>query len=228
MYCRTIMVCFLFMLSGVPGALSGTANDLAVEQLQWLYSKSAEQSFKKDRDAGNIRFYAVYGYARSIPGIGELNYARCYKDVVELNVIEGTSDNILSEEHGSLIGLANDFALEYNYLMKQHIDHTDKGDCSPRTDWDAMLSVVTGQVWGKNQTEGIVGINIIGSPVLTIDLNDLSRTDEILKDTCVALVDHGIDEIVTVEVYEWLHTSPGYNHRKFKVFRCSSGQILSD
>lgn len=143
---RVIIVAGLFfVLGGLPLALADTYYDTSVQQLQWLDSTSPYQSFIHDRDSGLLRFYAVNGYAKEIVGVGLLNFERCYGEV-ELTTIEGTSDDILSKEHGRLIGLAYDFAFKYNNLMKNYIDSIGERNCGPQADWDAMFAVVTDKV----------------------------------------------------------------------------------
>lgn len=74
------------------------------------------------------------------------------------------------------------------------------------------------------QDEGSVTLNETGSPILGITLKNLQRTNEILDFTCKAVQDHGIEDIVSVEIYKWM-PDPGFRHQKFKEFKCFKGNI---
>ena len=215
----------LLLLICTLGATSGVVADISpIEQLKWLESASAEQSFRKDRDANKYRFYVVYGYSRDIVGIGSLTFSRCYRGVVELVTIEGTGDVLINEEYKRLNDLANAFASEYNQLMQQHIDSLDRRKCPPEADWNAMFSALTEYVWGSTQMDGQVGITRSVPPTITIDLKDVKRVEDVSRFTCQTLQSHGINEVVLVKINEWL-PPPGYNSRKIEAFSCVQGRI---
>ena len=106
------------------------------EQLRWLDTANAAEMFADDVKSGTLRFYAVYGYGRSIPSITLFNYERCYKNHVSLETIKGTSDVCIDLEHGSLNRKARDFSRQYNTLMRQYLQENKLSDCSAACDWD--------------------------------------------------------------------------------------------
>lgn len=215
----------LLLLMCTLGATFGVVADISpMGQLKWLDSTTAEQSFRKDRDAKKYRFYVVYGYSPDIVGIGNLTYSRCYRGVVELVSIEGTNDALINEEHKRLNDLAEVFAGEYNRLMQQHVDSLGLRTCPPAADWNAMLSALTDYVWGSTQLEGQVRITLSGPPTITIDLKDVKRVNDVSRFTCQTIQTHGINELVLVKVNEWL-PPPGYNSREIEAFSCVQGRI---
>ncbi|CAB5116110.1 hypothetical protein D3OALGA1CA_2285 [Olavius algarvensis associated proteobacterium Delta 3] len=220
-----ILVLLILLTCTVATACEAVAEISPIEQLKWLESTSGAQSFQTDRDAGILRFYVTFGYARKIPGIGNVTHSRCYQGI-KLIAIGGTTDTPMSEKHSRLIDLADSFAREYNLLMKQYIDSIGVGTCPPGADWEGMLASLTEFVWGSTQLEGMVGVVRSEMPRIMIDLKDLKRKDNVSSVACKTLQNYGIREPVIIEIYEWLPPPPpGYNSRKIDEFRCIQGHI---
>ena len=63
-----------------------------------------------------MKFVAVHGFAMEIPGIGEEESHRAYSSN-NYEIIEGTGDDLCSEEHARLNKLARKYASIYNKAL---------------------------------------------------------------------------------------------------------------
>ncbi|MEX3008323.1 hypothetical protein [Hoeflea sp. TYP-13] len=99
-----------------------------VEMLRWLDAAEATETFQDDIATDRLRFFVVNGITAAIPGVGQTNYERCYKEV-RLENIKGTSDKFVNDEHFRLNTRARDFAASYNLLMREYIDRQKGRDC---------------------------------------------------------------------------------------------------
>ena len=105
--------------------------------LRWLDSTSAELAFVVDRDAGNLRFYVTHGNSHFIPSVGNINHARCYREV-KLTHLSAMTDQPNDMKEKKLNDKAAIFAQEYNKLMRAYLDQQGIRTCSDKTDWDEM------------------------------------------------------------------------------------------
>ena len=91
-------------------------------QLEWLISANPMGDVETAIRSGNTKYAAVYGYTYMVPGmeaqeseiIGSKNFF----------AIEGTSDDLCSENHAKLNDLAFKYAKKYNSLLAQKVAGT--------------------------------------------------------------------------------------------------------
>lgn len=119
-----------------------TMHDYYQAQLAWVDSADPQLMLEDDISAGRSRFFSVCGYSCNIPGVGDLNYDRCYSAVATVQVIEGTTDVTYSKRHGELVDKAGVFATEYNRLLAARLDALGKRLCPRGEDWDALFNKV--------------------------------------------------------------------------------------
>jgi hypothetical protein len=120
---------FLTIILGVSISSSGlvftqgTASkvDILKKELTSLNLDNPEADLDKNLAAGDKRFIGVYGYTYECPGLADEK--KCFEaaQAKTLRMIEGTSDNILSKEHGKLIQQAVNYALRYNRALKKKL-----------------------------------------------------------------------------------------------------------
>jgi len=85
-------------------------------KLSWLNSADPIEDAKTAIEKGNLEFAAVNGFAMEIPGIDEEESHRAYSDN-NYETIEGTGDDLCSEEHARLNKLAREYASIYNKTL---------------------------------------------------------------------------------------------------------------
>jgi hypothetical protein len=93
-------------------------NDSVVE-LRAFISVPVRDRLDSALGAHDLRFLGVYGYSLEVPGVPETEAARISKNGVL--AIPGTSDAVVSEEHGTLDEKARAYATEYNALLVRHL-----------------------------------------------------------------------------------------------------------
>jgi len=104
------------------------------------------KAIHQDIGAGRLRFLSICGYACELPGVGDLNYTRCYSAAASVETVRGTSDVIRSDRHLRLQRTAWAFASQYNELLASHLDSLEKRTCPPGEQWDALLYALTGHI----------------------------------------------------------------------------------
>ncbi len=110
-----ILVCFT--LAGCSS--TGDPIDPYVQKLQWLDSADpqadAEHAIKKN----DLRLLGLATRAVNIPGVEkELQYR--YEQRCGVQLIEGISDVVRSDEHLRLMQKARSYALKYNAIIKTY------------------------------------------------------------------------------------------------------------
>ena len=88
----------------------------SVKKLKWLESANPKVDAKKAITQKDFRLRAIYGYVLMIPGVNQENWIK-YENKYGVNPIEGTSDNLINDEHARLQKLASEYALEYNKII---------------------------------------------------------------------------------------------------------------
>jgi len=84
-----------------------------VDQLLWLKGADVKSDAKRMLKSGELKYKAVYGYAVYIPGVPSSEYHRSL-EAGDYEVIEGTGDDLCSEEHGVLNDMAYKYAEAFN------------------------------------------------------------------------------------------------------------------
>ena len=84
----------------------------AQEPLNWVDTADPVKAIHQDIGAGRLRFLSICGYACELPGVGDLNYARCYSAAASVETVRGTSDVIRSDRHLRLQRTAWAFACQ--------------------------------------------------------------------------------------------------------------------
>lgn len=138
-----VLLSLLVLFSTINVCVKASDNHDPVLQLQWLDDTNASEAFAKDVKAGKLRFYAVYGYSKTIVGIGWLNYERCYAKHISLETIKGTSDYCINMEHFRLNKKAWNFSKQYNVMMRDYLGEHELSDCLKGVDWDAAFNRLT-------------------------------------------------------------------------------------
>lgn len=101
----------IFLLLSIPVLASDSSSK--IDKLRWIEDANPIQDAREAFNQGDKRLRAVYGYTLVIPGVSEEDYVE-YKNKFGVNLIEGTSDSLLNDEHARLNNLAYDYAMQYN------------------------------------------------------------------------------------------------------------------
>jgi hypothetical protein len=112
-----IIVASCFLLASCATS-SGTI-DPYVQKLQWLDAADpqadAEQAVKKN----DLRLLGLATRSVNIPGIPQ-EQSLSYEESCGVQLIEGISDVVRSDEHLRLMQKARSYALKYNAIVKIH------------------------------------------------------------------------------------------------------------
>ena len=100
-------------------ATSSEPLDPYVQKLQWLDAADpqadAEQAVKQD----DLRLLGLATRSVNIPGIKKEDLLK-YEESCGVQLIEGISDVVRSDEHLRLMQKARSYALKYNAIIKLH------------------------------------------------------------------------------------------------------------
>jgi hypothetical protein len=110
------------LASAVILAVTGellASEDTAVGDLRAFISVPVKARLKAALAARDSRFLGVYGYTLEVPGVPQSEAPRISANGVL--GIPGTSDALVSEEHGALNERARDYAEQYNALLLRHL-----------------------------------------------------------------------------------------------------------
>ncbi|MCU7842933.1 MAG: hypothetical protein KZQ93_03745 [Candidatus Thiodiazotropha sp. (ex Monitilora ramsayi)] len=95
-----------------PFVLAQTCQD-EVQMLKWVENADPAKDAEKAIKSGNTKLIAVYGFALYFPGVDENQVTKAY-ETGDYILIEGTGDDLCSEEHARLNNIANEYAETYN------------------------------------------------------------------------------------------------------------------
>ncbi len=195
-WCTVLVTALLLSGAGAP------PNSDRGAQLRWLDHADAAEMSSRDIAQGRLRFFSVRGYSEAIPSVGHLNYDRCYRGTVVVQVIEGTSDSVHSAEELRLNRLAWTFAGAYNRLVVRHVRDKQFSACPPDADWDAAFFSLTDYVWGRSQLEGWVSYSETSErdANFVVALKDSRRAPALAALACDIFQRHGIRTPVTIEM----------------------------
>ena len=114
---KYILLPGLFFLILNACASSSMAIDPYVQKLQWLDAadpqKDAQQAIKK----GDLRLLGLATKALHIPGVKKEDSYQ-YEKECGVQLIDGISDVVRSDEHLRLMQKARSYALRYNAIIK--------------------------------------------------------------------------------------------------------------
>jgi hypothetical protein len=114
---------FVPLLAGAVLLAAGgellASDDDAVAELRAFIAVPVNHRLESALAKGDVRFLGVYGYALEVPGVPKSETDRISTNGVL--PIPGTSDALVSEEHGTLNDEAREYAAQYNRLLLGHV-----------------------------------------------------------------------------------------------------------
>lgn len=105
-------------------ALTGCATDSKTldpnpQKLQWLDAADPQADAQQAIKIGDLRLLGMVTHSLSIPGV-EADQILIYETKCGVQLIEGISDVVRSDEHLRLMQKARSYALRYNSIIKTH------------------------------------------------------------------------------------------------------------
>jgi hypothetical protein len=107
----------LLVLASASDLLAG--DDGSVAELRAFISVPVKKRFESALGARDFRFLGVYGYTLEVPGVPKNQTDRISKNGIL--PIPGTSDALVSDEHGNFNDQAREYAAKYNALLLGHL-----------------------------------------------------------------------------------------------------------
>ena len=110
------------LLCGLLGACaSGPSNEVDpyVQKLQWLDAADPQADANQAIKQNDLRLLGLATRSVNIPGITKANLHK-YETACGVQLIEGISDVVRSDEHLRLMQKARSYALKYNAIIKIH------------------------------------------------------------------------------------------------------------
>jgi ABC-type uncharacterized transport system auxiliary subunit len=93
--------------------------DPYVQQLQWLDAADPQADANQAVKQNDLRLLGLATRSVNIPGIKKENILK-YEERCGVQLIEGISDVVRSDEHLRLMQKARSYALKYNAIIKVH------------------------------------------------------------------------------------------------------------
>jgi hypothetical protein len=93
--------------------------DRSLTNLRAVAGSDPVKDFAAAKAKGDIRFLAMMGYARFVPGVPD--YDQKYAKVVGVKIIPGTTDAIKSDEQRRLQDAVQSYAERYNKLVVEYL-----------------------------------------------------------------------------------------------------------
>lgn len=112
-----IVTALVFAMSGC--ATDSKALDPNVQKLQWLDAAEPQADAQQAIKTGDYRLLGMATRSVSIPGV-ETDQILTYGSKCGVQLIDGISDVIRSDEHLRLMQKARSYALKYNAIIKTH------------------------------------------------------------------------------------------------------------
>jgi hypothetical protein len=100
-------------------ATSSQAHDPYVQKLQWLDAADPQADANQAVKKNDLRLLGLATRSVNIPGISKEDTHK-YEDHCGVQLIEGISDVVRSDEHLRLMQKARSYALKYNAIIKSH------------------------------------------------------------------------------------------------------------
>jgi hypothetical protein len=115
--CPTVLATCLVILSGC--ASSSGDIDPYVRKLQWLDAADPQADAMQAVKQNDLRLLGLATRSVNIPGV-EADEMLAYEQSCGVQLIEGISDVVRSDEHLRLMQKARSYALQYNAIIKTH------------------------------------------------------------------------------------------------------------
>ena len=111
----TILLCTLL------GACASSANNIDPyeQKLQWLDSADPQADANQAIKQNDLRLLGLAIRSVNIPGVNKEDMLK-YEEACGVQLIEGVSDVVRSDEHLRLMQKARSYALQYNAIIKTH------------------------------------------------------------------------------------------------------------
>ena len=103
----------------LAGCASSGNIDPYVQKLQWLDTADPQADAQQAVKQNDLRLLGLATRAVIIPGV-DADQAVKYEQSCGLQLIEGISDVVRSDEHLRLMQKARAYALQYNAIIKTH------------------------------------------------------------------------------------------------------------
>ncbi|TNF86895.1 MAG: hypothetical protein EP300_12115 [Gammaproteobacteria bacterium] len=93
--------------------------DPYVQKLQWLDAADPQADANQAIKKGDFRLLGIATRSVTIPGVSQEESLK-YEEACGVQLIEGISDVVRSDEHLRLMQKARSYALKYNAIIKTH------------------------------------------------------------------------------------------------------------
>ena len=100
-------------------ATSSKSMDPYVQKLQWLDAADPQADANQAVKKNDLRLLGLATRSVNIPGISKADTLK-YEEHCGVQLIEGISDVVRSDEHLRLMQKARSYALKYNAVIKTH------------------------------------------------------------------------------------------------------------
>jgi hypothetical protein len=110
----------IFLISLLVIALTGCAStpeDPYVQKLQWLDAADPQNDAQEAIKKGDLRLLGLAARTINIPGVSNEDSLK-YESKCGVQLIDGFSDVVRSDEHLRLMNKARSYALSYNAIIK--------------------------------------------------------------------------------------------------------------
>ena len=114
---KTILLYGLFFLFLGACANSSMAIDPNVQKLQWLDAADPQTDAQQAIKKGDLRLLGLATRTVNIPGVSQEETYK-YENACGVQLIDGISDVVRSDEHLRLMQKARSYALKYNAIIK--------------------------------------------------------------------------------------------------------------
>lgn len=111
-----LFVLISFLLIAMTGCAS-TPKDPYVQKLQWLDAADPQTDAQEAIKKGDLRLLGLAGRSVNIPGVIKEETLK-YEMKCGVQLIDGVSDVVRSDEHLRLMQKARSYALSYNAIIK--------------------------------------------------------------------------------------------------------------
>lgn len=120
-FMRRLTVLSIILLGSLLAGCAGSSGpiDPYVQKLQWLDAADPQADANQAVKQNDLRLLGLATRSVNIPGINKQDLAK-YEESCGVQLIEGISDVVRSDEHLRLMQKARSYALKYNAIIKLH------------------------------------------------------------------------------------------------------------
>jgi hypothetical protein len=116
---KSFLIVTALVLALTGCATDSKALDPNTQKLQWLDAADPQADAQQAIKTGDLRLLGMATRSVSIPGV-ETDQILKYEMKCGVQLIEGISDVVRSDEHLRLMQKARSYALRYNTIIKTH------------------------------------------------------------------------------------------------------------